>query len=255
MGVQHDVSRSCFTPWERHERCRRSRQVGVKKSLRLGPRSVPGKIGAIAPARRLVLAMSAVLVLIAGTIVGTNLVTAGPVATCAAGGPCVVGDTGPGGGTVFYVDMSRPAGSQYWEVGGDLGTADWGCYPVDIVGTGTAIGSGAANTSLINAGCGTAGIAARVASTPAGGYSDWFLPSLDELNQLCKYARNQSTSPANQAVVCDSSGTLRPGFIGDWYWSSSQNTQYNAKAQYFPNGDADFNGKGNPFPIRAVRAF
>ena len=227
----------------------------MKKLLRSKPRSVRGEVGAIAPARWVVSAMSAVLVLSAGTIVGTNLVTAGPVADCAAGGPCVVGNTGPGGGTVFYVDMSRPVGSQYWEVGGDLGTADWGCFPVDIVGTGTAIGTGAANTSLINAGCGTAGIAARVASAPAGGYSDWFLPSLDELNQLCKYARNQSTSAANQAVVCDSTETLRAGFIGDWYWSSSQNTQYNAKAQDFLNGDADFNGKGNAFPIRAVRAF
>ena len=175
--------------------------------------------------------------------------------SCAAGGPCVVGDVGPGGGTIFYVDMSRAAGSQFWEVGSDLGTAGWGCSGTVISGTLTAIGTGATNTGLINAGCGTAGIAARVASAPAGGFSDWFLPSKDELNQLCKYARTQSTAVADQAVQCDNTGTLLPGFASAYYWSSSQSNASIAWFQSFVSGSQINGNKGNPLRVRPVRAF
>jgi hypothetical protein len=133
-----------------------------------------------------------------------------------------VGDIGPGCGTVFYVDMARAAGSQFWEVGSDLGNTQWGCIGTDVAGTGTAIGTGEANTAAIIVSCPTLGIAARVASARAGGYSDWFLPSQDELNQLCKYARAQSTAVADQAVLCDFTGAFRSGFVGGNYWSSSE---------------------------------
>ena len=175
--------------------------------------------------------------------------------SCAAGGPCVVGDVGPGGGTIFYVDMSRAAGSQFWEVGSDLGTAGWGCSGTDISGTGMAIGTGATNTGLINVGCGTAGIAARVASAPAGGFSDWFLPSKDELNQLCKYASTQSTAVADQAVQCDNTGTLLPGFASGFYWSSSQYSTIDAWFQYLYNGDQANGLKNFSLRVRPVRAF
>ena len=166
-----------------------------------------------------------------------------------------LGDVGPGGGTIFYVDMSRAAGSQFWEVGSDLGTAVWGCSETDISGTGMAIGTGATNTGLINVGCGTAGIAARVASAPAGGFSDWFLPSKDELNQLCKYARTQSTAVVDQAVVCAITGTLLPGFASDDYWSSSQYGAGDAWLQDFDGGGQGSGGKGSTLRVRPVRSF
>jgi len=136
-----------------------------------------------------------------------------------------VGEIGPAGGTIFYIDLSRPAGSQYWEVGSDLGTAPWGCNGTNIPGAEeTAIGEGQANTDLILANCATLGIAARLASAPAGGYSDWFLPSQDELNQVCKYARDQSTAVVDQAVPCNGTGSLRSGFPRDLYWTSTEYT-------------------------------
>ena len=169
----------------------------------------------------------------------------------------MVGDVGPGGGTIFYVDMSRAAGSQFWEVGSDLGTAGWGCSGTVISGTLTAIGTGATNTGLINAGCGDAGIAARVASAPAGGFSDWFLPSKDELNQLCKYARTQSTAVADQAVQCASTGTgtLLPGFANGNYWSSSQYDAGAAWGQILNVGSQDDVSNYNLLRVRPVRAF
>lgn len=170
-----------------------------------------------------------------------------------------VGDIGPGCGTIFYVDMARAAGSQYWEVGSDLGTAQWGCVGNDkIKGTGTDIGDGATNTEKITTGCVTTGIAADIASAPAGGYRDWFLPSKDELNQLCKYARNQSTSPADQAVTCNNTGTLRGGFASDWYWSSSQvpkDDKTYAQIQRFDVGTQTGGNKSESWNVRPIRAF
>ena len=166
-----------------------------------------------------------------------------------------VGAIGPGGGTVFYVDMTRAAGSQFWEVGSDLGLKDWGCDGTDIAGTGTAIGTGEANTAAIMVGCPTLDIAARVASAPAGGYSDWFLPSMDELNQLCKYTRTQSTAAVDQAVPCDGTGTLRSLCTNGNYWSSSQVDVNYARYQYFGGGQQNpapkFNDPLCVFPVRA----
>ena len=49
-------------------------------------------------------------------------------------------DVGPGGGLIFYVDLARPSGSQFWEVGSDLGTATWGCRILGVSGLETDIG-------------------------------------------------------------------------------------------------------------------
>jgi uncharacterized repeat protein (TIGR02543 family) len=109
-----------------------------------------------------------------------------------------VGETGPGGGTIFYVDMRRPAGSQYfeaacygWQHNCVSGYADpmavWGCIGSSIAGAdGLLIGTGEQNTADILAGCATSGIAARLAdeyTRTVNGvvYEDWFLPAQNEL--------------------------------------------------------------------------
>jgi hypothetical protein len=63
-------------------------------------------------------------------------------------------------------------------------TIIWGCDGLSIP-TGTAIGTGNANTIAIMADCVTADIAARLCGDlTEGGFSDWYLPSKDELAQL-----------------------------------------------------------------------
>jgi hypothetical protein len=69
------------------------------------------------------------------------------------------------------------------------------------------------------------------------GYSDWFLPSKDELNQL--YLQKNVVG----------------GFANYFYWSSSEYNYYKAWGQDFSAGYQGYDGKGNPSNVRAVRAF
>ena len=112
--------------------------------------------------------------------------------------------------------------------------------------TGTAIGDGQANTTLIvnQAGCtsGAAWVCADYTNidTGTGVYSDWFLPSKDELNQLW----------VNRAVI--------GGFhvsSNSPYWSSSELSATAAWFQGFETGPQNGSAKGNASWVRAVRAF
>jgi len=64
--------------------------------------------------------------------------------------------------------------------------AIWGCFGTTISGANaTAIGTGAQNTIAIINACSEPGIAARICSDLVlNGYSDWYLPSKDELNKI-----------------------------------------------------------------------
>jgi hypothetical protein len=120
----------------------------------------------------------------------------------------------------------------------DLGTAVWGCSGTTINGTSTALGTGAANTAAIVSGCNTAGIAARLCNNlTLNGYSDWYLPSKDELNML--YMNHH----------------LIGGFAADYYWSSSHNSPINAWLQTFGFGFQNNFSKNNICRVRAVRSF
>lgn len=67
----------------------------------------------------------------------------------------------------------------------DYGPFAWGCDNI-LVGTSAAIGSGQANTTaIVNANCAAASTCARVCNDLIlNGYSDWYLPSLNELLRL-----------------------------------------------------------------------
>ena len=206
-------------------------------------------------------------------------------ATCAQGGACVVGDTGPGGGKVFYVSATNftSTGSdcntacKYLEaspapVGGDV-QRTWATDndPGALTGnqaatvpapgaTAQGIGSGMANTIAIKNQTGN--VAATSAAVYAFDYennskTDWHLPSKNELNELCKYARTQTTG--NTAVQCADTDTLRVGFWNAYYWSSSEIVPFVSLAwpQHFGSGIQGFadDRKFDPNKVRPVRAF
>jgi hypothetical protein len=109
--------------------------------------------------------------------------------------------------------------------------------------TGTAIGTGLSNTNAIIASQGetaTSYAAAGLARAYAGGgYTDWYLPSKDELNKLY----------LNRIAI--------GGFAYSNYWSSSENDNNFAWYQSFNfiTTYQDEYGKYGEFYVRAIRAF
>lgn len=127
-------------------------------------------------------------------------------------------------------------------------SAEWGCYGTPISGAdGTAIGSGAANTTDILTNCSQSGIAAELCDNyTGGGYSDWFLPSKDELNEMYQ---NKATIDATALANGGS------GFAFAYYWSSTEDGTNYARTQYFNGGNQLGSSKFVTNPVRAVRAF
>ena len=178
-----------------------------------------------------------------------------------------VGDTGPAGGTIFYVDLTRPEGSQYFEAAcagwsdGGCGGSDledpsvkWlACYLTPLAGAdGTTIGTGEQNTNNIVAACPETGVAAKVADDVVlGGQTDWFLPSKDELNALCKWALNDTVNAVCNGYYFDFPTN---GFYS-YYWSSSKSDVEKAWHQDFRYGDQGTLSKGVTTYIRPIRSF
>jgi hypothetical protein len=156
----------------------------------------------------------------------------------------VIGETFQGG-KVGYVLQSGDPGYVAGESHGFIVTASdvttsiaWGCNNVSLTGAdGTAIGTGNQNTTDIITGCGGSNAAKSCYDLVQNGYSDWYLPSKDELNKL--YLNN--------------------GSIGMWtstnYWSSSEVSSTTAYAQIFSTGLQSAQGKTNTYRVRAIRSF
>ena len=179
-----------------------------------------------------------------------------------------MGETGPGGGTVFYVAAELQTWGTYLEVAPTDYQVDdsrakvaWGCQDARTTATATAIGTGKANTATILAKCNTAGIAADVAnkySTSTAGVGQWFLPSRDELNELCKIYSNGRTDTTQWSAYqngCTGNTAPTGGFAADDYWSSSEDGANVAWFQFFNYGYQYFNFKNLTFYVRPVRAF
>lgn len=123
----------------------------------------------------------------------------------------------------------------------DQGTSNsWynGSYSITEA-TGTALGTGSANTSAIITSQGNTGTyAAKICRDYAGGdFTDWYLPSKDELNKLYQ----------NRIAI--------GGFTSFDYWSSTENSNYFAWYQYFSTGGQVYGNKDNILFVRAVRIF
>ena len=155
-----------------------------------------------------------------------------------------IGDTHQGG-IIFYLDanggglIATPTDSDSVVV--------WGCEEISISGAdGTAIGTGLQNTIDIEAGCTTSGTAADIcANLTLGGYSDWFLPSKDELNEM------YLNIGQGNALGLGNIG----GFANYYYWSSTEGDNSSAWNQGFFLGNQDVTNKYFSSFVRAVRAF
>jgi hypothetical protein len=168
--------------------------------------------------------------------------------TCAQGGTCVVGNTGPGGGIVFYVQTATAAAPwRYMEAApntwsGDTGQGGVAIDPqvkfcnvvnayVNSLRNGTPggatsydFGTGFRNTRAMLGTC-SYGAANLAATYSGGGKSDWFLGSKDEMAELFS-AR---------------------GVVGGWppveeeaaYWTSSEHDLDRAIVIYMSGSELD----------------
>ena len=154
------------------------------------------------------------------------------------------------GGKILYFfvsgDPGYVAGQQHGLIAAtsDLSIAQWGCYGTAVTGTVAGIGYGNANTVNIVAGCATAGIAARLCSDLVlNSYSDWYLPSINELIIF----------QANQAII--------GGYdAANHYWSSTEESNaFNARSYAYirtVSNTTSAGGKNDPrFAVRPIRTF
>jgi hypothetical protein len=187
---------------------------------------------------------------------------------------CQAGDTGPGGGVIFYVAQTTftqvgatgsmcsveckylEAAPKTWSGGSGDFLWSWSGDTSTVIGTtSSAIGAGYSNTLAMVTQSNTpdkAGTKSRAYRDPSN-LSDWYLPSTDELNALCKWARGVIGTPEN--ILC-SGGTLKSEFRGSFYWSSTETNAATALLQQFASGGQNDQGPkdytGYVRPIRAI---
>jgi hypothetical protein len=81
-------------------------------------------------------------------------------------------------------------------------------------------------------------------------YSDWFLPSKDELNQMYQNRETINTT---------ASANGGSNFSNNWYWSSTEHgsniTYPYAWIQHLSDGETQVLDKSYSVRVRAVRAF
>ena len=221
----------------------------------------------------------------AGGATATTFALTVPTTPCAKGGVCALGDTGPGGGKVFYVHASGTfaCGStlsstcKYLEVAPNTWSGS-SSDPTKLSAISTyqstdvtsitndafpynnalGIGLGYKNSLAIVAQGNNTSTAAGAARAYAGGsQSDWYLPTTAELNVLCQWARNVAQNVAANCI----GGALNTGtgggagFLPSPYWSSSEWSATDTWTQNFNAGGQNFYVKNYTYYVRPVRAF
>jgi hypothetical protein len=129
------------------------------------------------------------------------------------------------GGYLFYIDETRKhglvAGPQ------DIGTYEWGCYNETVDGAnGRLIGTGYQNTlDIVNEVCDSywgGGVGAEEAlSYESDGYKDWYLPSINELLEMC-----------NTIGLYNNEGNNFANFNYTSYLSSTKSEEYLTHANH-----------------------
>jgi len=178
-----------------------------------------------------------------------------------------VGNPGPAGGYIFYDKGSYSDGWRYMEaapysVEANFAGAPFGYYravyngsTLLVGGTSTLMGKGEENTDLLTAAMGstaylslnpdiatsTAAYAAKLCKDlEYGGYSDWFLPSLEELVKVYENLYLQQLG----------------GYFGTYmYWTSTENNYQTAYFVRFRNGTQYYDDRAYTEGVRPVRSF
>jgi hypothetical protein len=176
------------------------------------------------------------------TITGTGTV-GDPYVVNAASGTCglSIGDT-YAGGIIFFLDGSGCHGLVA-KATDEPGFIQWSLGSSATWANARGIYGGAQNTKKIIAinGAGNSPAADQCAGLTDEGYTDWYLPSIDELDMMYVNLHMQGLG----------------GFANYYYWSSTEyvNNDLAVWLQDFFDGLQTNDIKFNLFYVRAVRAF
>ena len=207
--------------------------------------------------------------------------------------PCKVGEIGTGGGTIFYHSSTGfPCGvmgtstcnfleyapANWVTLGGsasDCTSPNASTDPVCSLSKTTTspasslfrtgLGAGFMNTNAYRLQTAT-GVAAPIspAANAARNYTgsnirntyylqDWYIPSLAEATELCKYANGNPVT----STTC-SAGTLKLGFSANAYWTSdapASATDANGRVLNFGTGSSTTLMRSQASHVRPIRAF
>ncbi len=144
------------------------------------------------------------------------------------------------GGILFYLNPNKVGGGLI-VISDDLSSSYvWGCVGVKVSSaTNTGVGSGIPNTEAIVNACSAQSAAKLCDDLVYGTYSDWYLPSMDELRIMY-----------NNIKVSD-----LEKFSSAYYWSSNQKDANTAYRYGFLGGNDGEADKSTMQYVRAIRKF
>jgi len=204
------------------------------------------------------------------------------VLDCREGGPCKVGDRGPGGGVVVHDAGVTTWWGRYLEARVVPGAVGVPWAPNEATATqavflpgelsqlrqrirAKGVGFGRLNTTAIVGTYGEGNYAASVAARfRGGGQSDWFLPSKDELDLIYRHLHVGRTPLARLNVAVWTSTEASDSFA--WYQLFQDGTQFTDANGIIPGlkmNKVDTQSRAHvgssfvptPFQIYALRAF
>jgi hypothetical protein len=118
--------------------------------------------------------------------------------------------------------------------------ATWGCNGTVLGAFSTAVNTGSSNTSIIVNACPDELTAAKICDLwNLNKYSDWYLPSIDELNLMYVNLHMKESGD----------------FTSYYYWSSSEFGNVDAWLMDFNNGIIYYSLKISVFRVRTIRTF
>jgi hypothetical protein len=190
-----------------------------------------------------------------GTIISLTTVGTSGLSTLSAGGVLNIPEYAGGGGFVHYLGEEFEGGVIYYLYKDNLGverglivnTAEqtltsWQ-FPTSLT-TGDRTEDGAYNTLLMT----NSDAANYVNALVDGGFTDWYLASIDELNLLYnnRYSANKALRTIGGADLLSRTAS---------YWSSTENDLGSAYSFNFNGGSNPTNTKNSIYTVRGIRSF
>lgn len=153
-----------------------------------------------------------------------------------------IGDVGPAGGIIFYINADDSMPWKYLEAATKDLNGKFFFGKNAKLSTSTSIGSGEANSETINSKNNSSN--GKTAATACleyeeGGFTDWFLPSRDELEIMVKNIKKNSSANLKK----------------DNYWSSSAFTTSFAYGYSMTKGKVNTDSMSSMCYVRPIRAF